>query len=96
LDWHNRFTYLTFPLVESFWVLLLWFIYRGKNWARLLLVGLVCFRLLVVVGAIPRMSGISMLQVASLGLQVILQVTAMLLLLSRAATKWFRKDNHAS
>jgi len=94
-DWHDWVMYPTFAVLVALSLLLMWFIYQGKNWARWLLVGLVGFRLLMLLGRVHRMDGVSGYDAASVGLRLVLQVGAMFLVFSRPATHWFRGGHHA-
>jgi hypothetical protein len=94
-DWHDWVMHPTFAVLVTLSLLLLWFLYQGKNWARWLLVALVCYRLLMLMGHFHRMGGISGYDAASVALRLVLQVSAMFLLFSQSAASWFRGGNHA-
>ena len=94
-DWHDWVVYPTLLILIALSALLLWFLYRGHNWARWLVVAAVSFRIFLALGRLHRADEITATQLLSLGLRAGCQVAALLLLFARAATPWFRPQNRA-
>ncbi|HEY5909098.1 MAG TPA: hypothetical protein VJA21_00685 [Verrucomicrobiae bacterium] len=87
--WHDWVTYPTFAVLVGLAALLVYFIYRGWNWARWLAAGLVTFRLLMMIGSIQGAEKLSIYETASLASRVGFQLAAVILLFSAASRKWF-------
>jgi hypothetical protein len=86
--------YPIFGCILACSVLLLWLVYQGKNWARWLLVALVTFRALGLLHGF-RDDSISGLQVVGAVLCMACQVTAVVLLFSRASAAWYRRGKNS-
>src|SRR5262249_18571639 len=89
-EWHDWVTYPTFAILVGLAGLLLYLVYDGWNWARWPTVGLVTFRLLMMIGTFQRAGTLSAYQTTSLASRVCFQVAAVILLFSSPSTKWFR------
>jgi hypothetical protein len=92
MNWHDWVMYPTFVIMVALSLLLLWFNYQGRNWARWLLLLIVSFRFLLLTGAIQRMAEPSALEVTSLVARILAQVGATVLFFSRPASIWFLRD----
>jgi hypothetical protein len=89
-NWSDWVMYPTFAIIVALSLLLLWLVYRGKNWVRWFLLVFIIFRVLMLLGALHREGVVSGLQVVWTGSTAACQVVAVCLLFSRASRAWFR------
>jgi hypothetical protein len=87
--WDNPFTYLVLAIIFGTSAFIIWLIFRGKNWARLVLIVVFALSLLALPWSIQRLQTRSTLDVVLYSIQLVLQSAAVVALCLRPAKQWF-------
>ena len=91
-DWSDWVMYPTFAVLLALWLSVALFVWRGKRWARWLLLGLVAFGMLSLPRLALTLSEMSPFEVVMAVMLAIFHVSAAWLLLTDSAAGWFRKE----
>jgi len=91
--WDNPLTYVVVALIASVPLLFVWFIFRGKNWARWIFLILFAIGLLLSLPSIRQPH--STLNLAFFWTQSVLQLVAAIALILRPSNEWFRGHTNA-
>ena len=92
--WENPLTYVAIPVVLSVPLLFVWFIFRGKNWARWIFLVLFALGLLLSIRDIQQPH--STVTLAFFFAQSVVQLVAAIALILPASNKWFKGDSRVA
>jgi hypothetical protein len=90
-DWSDWVMYPTFAVLVLFWLSVAWFVLKGKNLARWIMLALVAFGLLHIPKLLTQLPNLSAIEIAISILITLFNVAAAGLILTNSAKPWFRK-----
>jgi len=93
---NNPLTYLVIAVILGVSALMIWLIFRGKNWARWVFIFLFALGLLLSPRSIQRLQTQSSFDVLVYCVQLLLQLVAVVALCLRPARQWFRGGTNAA
>jgi hypothetical protein len=88
----NPLVYCIFAIIVSIPYLIIFFIFRGMNWARWTFLIVFGLALLALPRSLANLSDHSALDIVVYGVQVLLALIAAVALLSRPSVEWFRRQ----
>jgi hypothetical protein len=92
----NPLTYVVLAVILGVSALMIWLIFRGKNWARWVFIVLFALGLLLLPRSIQRLQTHSNFDVVVYCVQLLLQLVAAVALCLRPARQWFGGGTNAA